>query len=263
MTDPDDISHSRALALHSQLPEFTPVPRKRMRRGGWSPERQQEFIERLAETGSVRAACRAMGVNDTTIYRLRRHPEADSFRKAWEAALDIGIAKIEDVAMDRAMNGVEVPVYHRGKLVGSRRVYNDRLLMFLLRNRAPERFAVDAARRPNAIGQNEMKRMKKQWRKEWEAEEYGPENEQEVLDNIDVIIDQMKDEYAAHLQADHIQMSPRTIAAKEKYERLRAVDEAEGYDCTRDPAHPLCAAPAKRGGNNAALTRPPFTKEPD
>ena len=44
--------------------------------------------------------------------------------------------------MDRALNGVEEPVYHRGELVGTRRVYNDRLLMFLLRNRAADRFGV-------------------------------------------------------------------------------------------------------------------------
>ena len=43
--------------------------------------------------------------------------------------------------MDRALNGVEELVYFYGELAGTRVVHNDRLLMFLLRNRAPDRFA--------------------------------------------------------------------------------------------------------------------------
>ena len=73
-------------------------------------------------------------------YYLRRQRGAESFRKAWAAAIDLGVQRIEDVAMDRALNGVDVPVYSYGKLVGTRTAYNDRLLMFMLRNRAPERF---------------------------------------------------------------------------------------------------------------------------
>ena len=144
-------------ASRTTLPAFTPVPRARMRRHGWSAARQREFIEALADLGSVRAACRQMGVGEYGIYALRRHPQAASFRAAWEAALDIGIRRIEDVAMDRALHGVEQPVYHAGEIVGTRRVYNDRLMMFMLRNRAPKRFAADGAGRSgggmNAIDQ--------------------------------------------------------------------------------------------------------------
>ena len=73
-------------------------------------------------------------------YYLRRQCGAESFRAAWQAAIDLGVQRIEDVAMDRALNGVDVPVYSYGKLVGTRTAYTDRLLMFMLRNRAPERF---------------------------------------------------------------------------------------------------------------------------
>ena len=123
------------------LPPFAPVPREKDRANGWKPEVQRAFIEALAETGSVRAACRRVNRADHGAYLLRRHPEAQAFRAAWDAALDIGMRRIEDVAMDRALHGVEVPVYSYGKLVGTRTVYNVRLVMFMLRNRAPERFA--------------------------------------------------------------------------------------------------------------------------
>ncbi len=70
-------------------------------------------------------------------YLLRRHhPEAAEFRAAWQAALALGVQRLEDVAMERALHGIEVPVYHFGAVVGSRMVYNDRLPMFILRNRA-------------------------------------------------------------------------------------------------------------------------------
>ena len=96
-------------------------------------------------------------------YLLRRHPKGHEFRAAWEAALALGVQRLEDVAMERAIHGVEVPVYHFGQIVGTRRVYNDRLLMFLLRNRAPERFAADGAKALSAVDQALLARLKREW----------------------------------------------------------------------------------------------------
>jgi len=135
------------------LADFTPVPRKSARHDGWTAERQRGFIEALADTGSVRAAAHAVSKTPESAYQLRRHPEAKGFRKAWEAALAVGVRRLEDVAMERALHGVEVPVYHFGELAGMRRVYNDRLLMFLLRNRAPKRFAADSWQNADAATQ--------------------------------------------------------------------------------------------------------------
>ena len=46
------------------LPPFAPVPREKDRSNGWKPEVQRAFIEALAETGSVRAACRRVARAD-------------------------------------------------------------------------------------------------------------------------------------------------------------------------------------------------------
>ena len=153
------------------IPAFTPVPRKTARHDGWTAERQRDFIEQLADLGSVRAAGNAVSMTPESAYQLRRHPNAQEFRKAWEAALKLGVQRLEDIALDRALNGVEVPVYSYGKLVGTRRVYNDRLLMFLLRNRAPKRFAEGRAKGLNALDNAKLRKLQKQWRKEWEAEQ--------------------------------------------------------------------------------------------
>lgn len=72
--------------------------------------------------------------------------------------------------MERALNGVEVPVYSYGKLVGTRRVHNDRLLMFLLRTRAKKRFGEDG--RMNLADRSALDNLKRQWRKQWDREQY-------------------------------------------------------------------------------------------
>ena len=61
-------------------------------------------------------------------------------------------------------------MYSYGKLIGTRTVYNDRLLMFMLRNRAPERFTGGKPNALNVIDQMELTRHKQHWRKEWERE---------------------------------------------------------------------------------------------
>ncbi|HEX6376259.1 MAG TPA: hypothetical protein VFZ91_11125 [Allosphingosinicella sp.] len=113
--------------------DFTPVPR-RFRHDGWTPERQRAFIAALAETGCVERAARRVNIAQTNCYELRRAPGAESFRRAWDAALDFAVPKLKDVAFQRAIEGELVPVFSGGKLMGFRRKYNDKLLMFCLRH---------------------------------------------------------------------------------------------------------------------------------
>ena len=214
----------------SPLPQFTPVPRHYQRHDGWTPERQLGFIEALADTGSVKAAAHRVNMTPEGAYLLRRHAEAATFRKAWEAALALGIQQLEDIAMERALHGTEVPVYSYGKLIGSRIVHNDRLLMFMLRNRAPTRFTADgrAAKRQNTIGDpeyaNQLSRLKKQWRKEWEEEwrkanvDYDPVK---VTESINSKLDTMQERWLAA-------MTKRTRALYEAFLAAEAEDAEAG-----------------------------------
>ncbi len=206
------------------LPAFTPVPRQKDRSNGWKPEVQLAFIEALAETGSVEAAARRVGRSSNGAYLLRRHPEAKSFRKAWQAALDIGMQRVEDVAMDRALNGVDVPVYSYGKLVGKRTVYNDRLLMFMLRNRAPKRFAADGARGLSGLDKHRLAQEKKRWRQEWDRERLAARKKDkgETLARLSAKIDKMRERQEAL-------MSPETRRLREAYEASLSRDHAKPY----------------------------------
>ncbi|WP_341713799.1 hypothetical protein [Erythrobacter sp.] len=216
---------------HTTLPAFAPVPRQKDRSNGWKAETQLAFIEALADTGSVTAACQIVGRSTHGAYHLRRQPGAEEFAAAWEAALDLGVKRIEDTAMDRALNGVEVPVYSYGKLVGTRRVHNDRLLMFMLRNRAPARFAEGRAKGMDAIGKMEVERLKKQWRAEWEAERRRVSPAE-----IRASIDRKVEEFRQRIEWNQ---SPRTHAAWEEYCRLRDEDAASSYNARNDPEHPM------------------------
>lgn len=127
--------------------DWIPVPRQR-RADGWSPATQREFIEALADTGSVTDAARTVRMTPKSCYRLRRSPGAEGFAAAWDAAIAEASKRLVDIAFDRAINGVEDPIVGPdGIAIYTRRRYNDRLLMFLLRHHHPERYA-----RPDSAG---------------------------------------------------------------------------------------------------------------
>jgi hypothetical protein len=118
---------------------FEPV-RLRYRHDGWTPDKQLEFIQALADCGCVDEAARRVGMSRNSAYALRRRPDAQAFRLAWRAAKDVMVERLDDAAMSRAINGVPVPIFHNGVEVGERRHYDERLTMFLLRYRDPVRY---------------------------------------------------------------------------------------------------------------------------
>ena len=139
---PPDGSSSRELT-------FAPVP-VRPRHDGWTIERQIAFLRKLADCGSVSAACKHVGMSRESARKLRLHAAARDFRDAWDAALDCAYAALEESAMERARNGVARPVFFRGEQVGEWRYHDERLTMFLLRFRRRHRFGPEADLLPRA-----------------------------------------------------------------------------------------------------------------
>jgi hypothetical protein len=104
-----------------------------VRHDGWTPARQQYFLEVLADTGSVAMACRRVGMSRMNAYRLRRHPDAGDFRAAWDLALAEAFRQIEHVAIERALHGEEEVIERAGVTeVIRRRPCDARLLVRLL-----------------------------------------------------------------------------------------------------------------------------------
>ncbi|WP_404373135.1 hypothetical protein AB5I39_07410 [Sphingomonas sp. MMS24-J45] len=115
------------------------IPVRRVPRAdGWSDAKQRLFIETLADTASVTEAARTVGMTTTSCYRLRRAPGAESFARAWDAALHAASARLVEVAFDRALNGVEHIIFDKeGRRIGAQRRYSDTLLMHLMRAHHP------------------------------------------------------------------------------------------------------------------------------
>src|SRR4051794_6273609 len=135
---------------YNPLVPFTPV-RLRYRHDGWTPEKQIAFIEALAETACVEAAARRVGMSVASAYALRNRPCARAFRDAWDAALDMGMQRLEQAALSRAINGVARPVFYKGEQVGEWRQHDEKLTMFLLRYRRPQRYGAWRDRLPPLV----------------------------------------------------------------------------------------------------------------
>lgn len=62
-------------------------PPKRIRRDGWTVDRQVKFIIALNKTRSVTRAAAAAGMSRESAYRLRERPGHSDFARAWDAAV--------------------------------------------------------------------------------------------------------------------------------------------------------------------------------
>lgn len=117
---------------------FDPVPSRSTRRDGWTPQRQREFIAGLELCGSVSTAAKAVGMTARGAYKLLERPGAESFARAWDEAAERGRQSVCENAIDRAINGALEPVFRRGKMVGTRRRYYDRLAIAVISNHGRE-----------------------------------------------------------------------------------------------------------------------------
>jgi len=132
----DDAAHPPPPAYDPADYRWVPV-RRRPRHDGWTEEKQRRFIETLADTGLVSVAAKAVGMTRESAYKLRRAAHGAAFARAWDAARHHAGSFLEDIAFERAIEGVEHNVYNEyGDVVCTKRVYNDRLLMQMLRHQA-------------------------------------------------------------------------------------------------------------------------------
>lgn len=129
---------------------FAPYHHKAPRRNSITPERQRAFIAALAASGIVTQAARSIGASLEALYKLRHMPGAEGFSAAWDMAVDRGIARLEDCALERAIMGEERPVVSQGRLVATWTRYDTALLLFFLRHRRSERYGPDHDPQPGS-----------------------------------------------------------------------------------------------------------------
>src|SRR5687768_1669139 len=97
------------------------------RHDGWTAERRTQFLDDLARHGNVRLASGRVGMSRDGAYRLRRRDAL--FARAWAAAQVLARGASGEVLAGRALEGIEEDVWYRGEVVGTRRRYDNRLLL--------------------------------------------------------------------------------------------------------------------------------------
>ncbi|WP_240957005.1 hypothetical protein [Pseudopontixanthobacter vadosimaris] len=125
---------------------FAPYLHARPRSNSITPDLQRRFVATLAATGIVRQAARSIGKSLEALYKLRARPGAEGFSSAWDAALERGMQRLEDCALERALAGEERPIVSGGKLLGTWVRHDNALLRFLLQHRMPERYGIQNLR---------------------------------------------------------------------------------------------------------------------
>lgn len=112
---------------------FTPVDLTLRRVDGWTPTAQRTFIDALSRMGVVAAAARSVGMSTTSAYNLRKRAGPDSsFARAWDAAQDQAARMAIDRAREIGQERVSEPVFQRGRQIGIRHRWDNRLLLAAL-----------------------------------------------------------------------------------------------------------------------------------
>ncbi len=161
--------------LPSQF-DFTPVERRvQSGRNTITPDRQRAFIRALAETGSVALASKVIGNAPASLYSLKLAPGAESFAAAWDKAVQHGARQIRDIMVDHAINGTPEFIYKDGALVAERRVFNYRMMMWIVAHAMPEEYGMPTGLGSHGGASFAAQKLKVAWRKEWEDEQRANE----------------------------------------------------------------------------------------
>ena len=97
-----------------------------------------KFLGWLRKGYSVTKACDQIGITPRQAYAHRN--AYTEFADQWDDALEAGADALEDVAIKRAVEGYTRPIYQQGIKVGQEQVYNENLLMFMLKGKKPEKY---------------------------------------------------------------------------------------------------------------------------
>ncbi|WP_114521660.1 hypothetical protein [Altererythrobacter sp. ZODW24] len=108
------------------------TPAANSRHHGWTLTKQAAFLRALSATHSITEAAKSVGMSRQSAYRLRSKLKGQAFDLAWEVAFHHSYDVLAHAALDRALNGTEVPVFFQGEQVGSYRRFDERLTVALL-----------------------------------------------------------------------------------------------------------------------------------
>ena len=100
--------------------------------------KKRAFLAAYAHLGLVTRAARAAKIERTSHFLWKR--DDPEYAAAFDVAQEIAAEALEDAAVTRARDGLDRPVFHKGKICGYVREYSDTLLIFTLKGLKPEKY---------------------------------------------------------------------------------------------------------------------------
>lgn len=164
------------LGLTKPVQELTPAEMEAVakRHNIWTRPKMARFLDALASTASVSAAAQSVGMSRQSAYRLRSRLSNQAFDIAWEAALEFGLQQLAHAALERALHGVDEPIFYEGRQVGTRKRFDEKLTAFLLAN-------------PAAVGRRAVQRelLLENWQRVLDHVEKAPASDEAALRELE------------------------------------------------------------------------------
>ena len=99
---------------------------------------KNKFLNYLAETGTISRAAQKAGISRQAHYFWLK--EDTDYAIAYEKAKKMAADLLEEEAFHRAVEGRDVEIYYKGEKVGTKKIYSDLLLTFLLKGAFPDKY---------------------------------------------------------------------------------------------------------------------------
>ena len=136
----------------------------RQRHDGFTATKRRKFLKALGKMGCIRDAAKVAAISTTSVDRWRAKDK--SFDRQCIAALDMAASRIEPLAWERAVTGIEEPVIHYGKVVGTRIKRSDAIFRMLLMASNPKKYGRMGAVKQKAIEREVRARVEAEVRAE-------------------------------------------------------------------------------------------------
>jgi len=121
------------------LRNSAPGKAMRARHDGFTAKKRRRFFATLARTGCISDAAKSARISTTTVDRWRRKEER--FAKLCAMALEWASTKIELLAWERGVTGIEEPVYACGKFSHMRIKRSDSIFRMIMIASDPAKYA--------------------------------------------------------------------------------------------------------------------------
>ena len=136
---PRPLSTKRKVGRPKGVPNIA-LPGKNSKGGNvkFTNTKRKKFLEILEKTGNISTAAAWVGVHRDTVYKAISRDE--NFAQRVEISKGRSLAKMEEAAIMRGVDGIDEPIIANGEIIGYKKKYSDKMLEVLMKANDPDRY---------------------------------------------------------------------------------------------------------------------------